>query len=153
MVTGWGEGHELPGYVVQPKKQIIQGGVCSGRKQMGFHFCSELLGSCLQTAVCFTLSPWLIRCSAQFLVCTLSCFWRSGLMPELQLRVCFPSETRKACCIMDQLRGKLCKSKQSLSGAIKKSLIYYSSPSPSISVLLLITVTRGYSFCQRKPWA
>lgn len=42
MVTGQGEGRELPGYVVQPKKQTIQGGVHSGGKHTRFHFCSEL---------------------------------------------------------------------------------------------------------------
>jgi len=36
MVTGQGEGRELPGCVVQPKKQIIQGVVRSGGKQTGF---------------------------------------------------------------------------------------------------------------------
>lgn len=57
MVTGRGEGRELQGNVVQPKKQIIQGGVRSGGKQTGFHFCSELPGNCLRTAACFAVSP------------------------------------------------------------------------------------------------
>lgn len=72
---------------------------------MGFHFCSELPGSCLQTAACFTPSPLPQSCSTQSLVHALSCFWRSVLMPEPQLRVFFLSETRKAYCVMDQLWG------------------------------------------------
>lgn len=105
MVTGQGEGCELPGYVVQSEKQIIWGGVRSGRKQTGFHFCSELPGSCLQTALCFAPSAWLHRRSTQLLGGTLSCFWGSVLMPEPQLRGFLLSEIRKAYCVMEQMRG------------------------------------------------
>lgn len=42
---------------------------------------------------------------------------------ELQFRDLFPlSETRKVYCIMEPVEGKSCKSKQSLSGAIKRIL-------------------------------
>lgn len=45
------------------------------------------------------------------------------------------SETRTVYCIMKPAEGKSCKSKQSLSGAIKTILIYYLSLPPSSSFL------------------
>lgn len=54
---------------------------------------------------------------------------------EPQLRVLSPSETRKVYCIMEPAEGKSCKSKQSLSGAIKKIFIYYLPLPPCSSFL------------------
>lgn len=87
-----------------PKSRLSKG-VCVV-EESGWDFISvqSCLGSCLQTAACFSPSALLHTCSTQLLVHALSCFWRKVLVPETQLRVFFLSETRKAYCIMDQLR-------------------------------------------------